>query len=107
VVEAVLADWRTAPVSEKLRAMLGYLEKVTLAPDSLGSADVGELRAHEISDQAITDAVHICAMFQIYDRLADALGWHVPAERAFRSQARYLLRSGYDGGRKPRATATG
>jgi alkylhydroperoxidase family enzyme len=90
-------------VSDKLRAMLGYLEKMTLAPDTLGQADLAAVRAQGISDQAIIDAVHVCAAFQIYDRLADAMGWDVPANpRVFRSQARYLLRMGYEGGRKPR-----
>ncbi len=102
MVAAVLDDWKTAPVSEKLRAMLGYLEKMTLAPESIGPDDVEVLRGHGISDEAITDAVHVCAAFQIYDRLADAMGWDIPVDpRAFRNQARYLLRMGYQGGRKP------
>ena len=102
MVAAVLDDWRTAPVSEKLRAMLGYLEKVTLAPDTIQPDDVEVLRGHGISDEAITDAVHICAAFQVYDRLAEAMGWDIPdSPRAYRIQARYLLRMGYQGGRKP------
>lgn len=102
-MQAALRDFRTAPIGERLRAMLGYLHKVTLEPDAIGVDDVAPLRACGISDEAIADAVHICAAFQIYDRLADALGWHVPAEpRFWTSQARYLFRSGYEGGRKPR-----
>lgn len=100
---AVLSDFRTAPIGERLRAMLGYLEKVTLQPEAVGVDDLAPLRAAGISDQAIADAVHVCAAFQVYDRLADSMGWHVPAEPSFWSkQARYLLRSGYQGGRKPR-----
>jgi alkylhydroperoxidase family enzyme len=102
-VEAVLSDYRTAPISERLRAMLGYLEKMTLQPEELGAADLEPLRRSAISDEAIADAVHVCAAFQIYDRLADAMGWHVPVAPSFwRKQAGYLLRSGYEGGRKPR-----
>lgn len=103
-MEAVLADFRTAPISDRLRAMLGYLEKVTLEPETVRAEDLVPLRECGISDEAIADAVHVCAAFQIYDRLADAMGWHVPAEPSFWSkQARYLLRSGYEGGRKPRS----
>ncbi len=84
--------------------MLLYLEKMTLAPEALGAEDLAPLRAAGISDEAITDAVHVCAAFQVYDRLADAMGWHVPTEPSFWSkQARYLLKAGYDGGRKPRS----
>ena len=102
-MEAVLKDFRSAPISERRRAMLGYLEKVTLRPEAVGVEDLAPLRECGISDEAIADAVHVCAAFQIYDRLADAMGWHVPAAPSFwRKQAGYLLRSGYEGGRRPR-----
>ena len=39
VWRAVEADWRTAPIDERLRAMLGFIEKLTLRPDELGPAD--------------------------------------------------------------------
>ena len=84
--------------------MLEYLRKVTLEPDAVGPVDLEPVRAAGVSDEAIADAVHVCAAFQIYDRLADALGWHVPPDPAFfASQARFLFKSGYEGGRKPRA----
>ena len=103
-MEAVLRDFRSAPISDRLRAMLGYLEKMTLRPEEVGAPDLEPLRRCDISDEAIADAVHVCAAFQIYDRLADAMGWHVPATPSFWSkQASYLLRSGYEGGRKPRS----
>ena len=103
-MEAVLRDFRSAPISDRLRAMLGYLEKMTLRPEEVGAPDLEPLRRCDISDEAIADAVHVCAAFQIYDRLADAMGWHVPATPSFwRKQASYLLRSGYEGGRKPRS----
>jgi uncharacterized peroxidase-related enzyme len=101
----VLADYRTAPIEPKLRAMLAYLEKLTLTPDAIGPDDVVPLRAAGLSDEAIADAVHVCAMFNIYDRLADALGWEVPASPDFwPKQSRYLLKAGYEGGKRPRST---
>jgi alkylhydroperoxidase family enzyme len=36
LVKAILEDWRTAPVNERMRAMLGFLEKVTLTPTEVG-----------------------------------------------------------------------
>jgi uncharacterized peroxidase-related enzyme len=98
----VLDDYRTAPIDEKLRAMLGYLEKVTLSPDAVGAADVAALRAHGLSDEAIADAVHVCALFNLYDRLADAMGWQVPPDPGFWSrQAAFLLARGYQDGKPP------
>jgi hypothetical protein len=86
--------------------MLGYLEKVTLDPDHVTSDDADAVRATGLSDEAITDAVHVCAMFQIYDRLADAMAWHIPGDPSFwANQTRYLLKFGYEGGKKPKGVS--
>jgi uncharacterized peroxidase-related enzyme len=101
----VLADYKSAPIEPKLAAMLAYLEKLTLTPDAIGPDDVAPLRTAGLSDEAIADAVHVCAMFNVYDRLADALGWEVPANPEFwPKQSRYLLKSGYEGGKRPSST---
>lgn len=98
----MLDNYETAPIEPKLRAILAYLEKLTLTPDAIGPDDVAPLRAAGLSDEAIADAVHVCAMFNIYDRLADSLGWEVPASPEFwPKQSRYLLRVGYEGGKRP------
>src|SRR2546423_1562611 len=44
MVEAVLADYRSAPVDEHMRATLAFLEKVTLAPDDVGPDDAAAAR---------------------------------------------------------------
>jgi alkylhydroperoxidase family enzyme len=91
----VLNDWRTAPIQEKLRVMLGFLEKLTLDPQSLTPADVRPLREAGLSDAAIEDAMHVCAQFNIYDRLADSFCFDVPGPDAFAQGAVRLLRRGY------------
>jgi alkylhydroperoxidase family enzyme len=65
----VLADWRTAPVGEGLRATLGFLEAVTLRPED---ADASAARAAGVSDQALVDALLVAAYFNLIDRLADS-----------------------------------
>lgn len=94
-VRAVWADWRTAPVSPKLRAMLGYLETMSLRPEQLGADDLAPLRAAGLSDQAIEDAIYVCAAFQIIIRIADALEFHVPDEASFDKAAESMLQRGY------------
>jgi uncharacterized peroxidase-related enzyme len=91
----VLEDWRTAPIDERLRAMLGFIEKLTLDPASLSPADIEPLRAAGLSDEAIEDAIHVCALFNMYDRIADALGFDVPDAHAFEFGATMLLKRGY------------
>jgi len=95
VVEAVLADWRTAPVDPKVRVTLGFLEKLTLGPATVRPADLAPLRAAGVSDAAIEDAIHVCVLFNIYDRLADSLSFYLPGPDGYVASGRSLLRRGY------------
>ena len=96
MVDAALADWRTAPLDARVTAMLGFLETMTLAPESLTAAHVRPLREAGLSDAAIEDAVHVCALFNVYDRLADSLEFEIPDESSFAMSATMLLKRGYD-----------
>jgi uncharacterized peroxidase-related enzyme len=95
VVPAVLADYRTAPISEKLRAMLAFLEKLTLRPAEIGPEDVAPLRAVGLSDEEIEDAIHVCALFNVINRVADSLGFEEADAKGYATGARMLLKSGY------------
>ena len=92
---AVLADWRTAPLDPKLRATLGFLEKLTLTPADVHSADLAPLHAAGVSDDGIEDAIHACVLFNIYDRLADSMKWHLPGPDGYAASGRSLMRRGY------------
>ena len=95
LVKAVLDDWRSAPVEPRLRAALEFLEKLTLTPEAIGAADVAPMRAQGLSDAAIEDAIHVCTLFNIYDRLADSLEFDIPDAYAFDVGAKSLLTRGY------------
>jgi uncharacterized peroxidase-related enzyme len=95
VVAAVLADYRTAPIPEKLRAMLGFLEKLTLRPDEIGPDDVAPLRAAGLTDEEIADAIHVCAIFNVINRVADSLGFEPADRNGYETGARMLLNQGY------------
>ena len=91
----VLADWRTADVDARTRAMLGFIEKLTLTPDALTAADVAPLRQAGLSDRAIEDAIHVCTLFSVYDRLADSFRFDIPDAAGFEKSATSLLTRGY------------
>ncbi len=90
-----MRDWRTAPIGEKLRATLSLIEKLTLRPDDVNSGDIDALRAEDLSDAAIEDAIHVTVLFSIIDRIADALGFAIPSESGFANMAEVLLKRGY------------
>ena len=95
MVEAVLADYRAAPISEKLRAMLAFLETLTLRPDEIGPDDATPLRAAGLSDEEIEDAIHVCALFNVINRVADSLGFELADANGYKVSARMLLTKGY------------
>ena len=80
---------------ETVRATLGFLEKLTLTPDEVTSDDADAVRAAGVSDNALVDAIHVCAFFSMIVRLADALDWEVPPFEAFLERADAMLASGY------------
>lgn len=94
VTEAVLENWRTAPIDERLKAMLGYLEKLTLFPEEVHPDDVVALHTTGISDQAIVEAIYVCVLLNIIDRIADALNFAIPPRFTSKS-AKIVLKRGY------------
>ena len=78
-----------------MRATLGFLEQLTLRPDELTPADADEVRAAGVSDEALVDAIHVGALFNMIARLADSLGWDVPSWEACLARAKPMLAGGY------------
>jgi alkylhydroperoxidase family enzyme len=94
-MKPVLDDYRTAPIDEKLRAMLGLLETFTLRPGQLGPADVRAVLATGVTREAIRDAFYVAFLFNTYDRLADTLGWELPEQGYYVKAGQFLLKKGY------------
>jgi hypothetical protein len=63
-VQAVIADYESAPIDEKLRGALHFL--VTLDPSRAFAAGV--------SREALRDAVDVKAAFDVITRFADTIG---------------------------------
>jgi alkylhydroperoxidase family enzyme len=95
VWQAVRDDWRTAPVDERLRATLGFIEKLTLRPAEVEPADADAVLATGVSRDALVDAIHVAALFTMIVRMADSLGWDVPPWEAFAGRAEAMLAGGY------------
>src|SRR2546421_13022315 len=93
----VLDDFESAPIDGKLRATLRFLRKMTLEPQALTPADAKAVFATGVDKEALTQAIHVAYLFNVYDRLADSMGWHVPdkALGAYQVGAKRLLKRGY------------
>lgn len=78
-----------------MRVTLGLLEKLTLTPSAVGPEDLLPLRAAGVSDRAIEEAIAVCTLFNIINRLADALEVEIPSPEDFARAGEYLLVKGY------------
>jgi len=94
-VNDILENKSTDPGNDKLQAALTFLEKLTLTPSEVGPDDIKLLRRTGLSDQAIEDAIYVCAYFNIIDRIADSLDFDIPSQKNFSAMAGILLKRGY------------
>jgi uncharacterized peroxidase-related enzyme len=74
LVAALEADYRTAPISERDRAMLDYAVQITRDATRISPADHDRLRSVGFDDQAILQITLIASWFNYINRVADALG---------------------------------
>jgi alkylhydroperoxidase family enzyme len=68
---------------------------VTLAPETVRAADVERVRRAGVEDEAIEDALSVCALFNVIDRIADGLGFEVPSPEQFAAAAPEFFARGY------------
>jgi uncharacterized peroxidase-related enzyme len=93
--EAVLRDLETAPVSDKLRAALVFLGKLTVSPRDVGVADILGLRHAGITDDGIIVIAEVCAQFCTINRLADTFGFRLQTPVQLANEAKMLSTKHY------------
>ena len=82
LVDQVLGDLSTAPVSAKMKALLAIADKVRRDGRLVKTEDVERARVHGADDKAIHDTVLIAAAFCMYNRYVDGLGTWAPEDPA-------------------------
>ena len=74
-VESILEDVEGSTlIDEQTKALLHHAEKVTRHAYKVTEADIQVLRDLGLSDEAILEATFVIAGFNMFVRLADALG---------------------------------
>jgi uncharacterized peroxidase-related enzyme len=79
-VDAVCADYKSAPISNKLKALLAIAEQVQIDGKRVTSELVESARAEGATDLDIHDTVLIAAAFCMYNRYVDGLATWQPRE---------------------------
>lgn len=70
IADRVAANWRTAPVTERQRAMLAFAVKLARMPENLDESDFADLRGHGFSDDDIWDIGAVTGFFAFSNRMA-------------------------------------
>jgi len=95
MVEAVLKDYKAAPIPEKEKALFRFIEKVNGESSRIRQEDVDSVRAAGWSDEAIYDASTVCALFNFYNRWVDATGVRDMPLAAYEMAGKRMANQGY------------
>lgn len=93
-VDAVMDDWRNAPVSEQMKGALQFLEIQTLRPQEINEDLLKELQGKNLDRAAIEDLAGTGFHFNFINRIADAFDFPLPDPKQQKRQARFLDFSG-------------
>lgn len=74
LIEALMEDPETAPVDPGLRPILAYVAKLTLNPTKMVEADARAVYEAGWSEEALYEAIVICAMFCMMNRILEGTG---------------------------------
>ncbi|UFH52984.1 carboxymuconolactone decarboxylase family protein [Spirosoma sp. KNUC1025] len=96
VVDFVLSEYETAPISEKLKALLTIARHVQMDARTVSEVDVARAREQGATDRDIHDTVLIAATFCMFNRYVDGLATLSPTESAvYEPMGERLAQHGY------------
>jgi alkylhydroperoxidase family enzyme len=74
LVDAVLRDYQTAPISDREKALFAFVEKMNRDSSRIQKEDVDGVKAAGWSEEELYDAITVCALFNFYNKWVDATG---------------------------------
>jgi alkylhydroperoxidase family enzyme len=95
LVDAVVRDHGTAPISDKEKALFDYVVAANASRGVVDRTFVERARALGWSDAALYDAATVVALFNFYNRWIDATGVHDMPAAAYKMSGERLASRGY------------
>ncbi|NKB52911.1 MAG: peroxidase [Rhizobiaceae bacterium] len=74
VVEALLENIETAPVSERLKPIFRYVNKLNSLPPKLAAADAEAVMEAGWSEQTLFTAIQVSGLFNLFNRIVEGTG---------------------------------
>ena len=91
----MLADYRTAPIDDRQKALFAFIEKMNEQSNQIRADDLDRLKAAGWSEEAIYDAITVCALFRFYNAWIDATGVHDLPAAAYELSGKRMAADGY------------
>jgi uncharacterized peroxidase-related enzyme len=95
LVEAVKQNPETAPISEKLKALLALAHAIQQGGNTVTPEIIARTRAASATDQEIHDTVLIAAAFCLFNRYVDGLGAWTPDADIYTEIGIHIAEHGY------------
>jgi len=96
VVDCVIEDVNSAPLTPKMKALLNIAGKVQENGKLVTPEDVAEVRKHGAEDRDIHDTVLIAATFSMFNRYVDGLASYTPTDpKAYEEMGKRMSTLGY------------
>ncbi len=74
LIDKLVEDLESVEIDDKIKAALRYSKKITENASKLVAGDADDLYAAGWDENALMNIVEICALFAMYNRLADGTG---------------------------------
>lgn len=72
--DGLMADLETSRVEARFKPVLAYVGKLTRTPSLMANADAARVYAAGWDEQALFDAVSVCALFNLMNRIVEGSG---------------------------------
>ncbi len=96
LVTEIKLNFETAPISDKLKALLAIAGKVQKGGKLVTQEDIRRAREQEATDKEIHDTVLIAAAFSMFNRYVDGLATWAPTDPGmYRENGKRLVQEGY------------
>lgn len=95
LVDGALADLESSDLSPADKALLRLVDRVNHAAHAIEPGDVAAALAAGWTDEAVYDAIMVCALFNFYNRWIDANGVGGCPEPLYRMSGQRLAHGSY------------
>jgi uncharacterized peroxidase-related enzyme len=96
LIKGLLENPAEAPIEARMKPLLSFVKKLTLTPSRMSQEDADLVFAAGWNEQALYDAVSVCALFNFMNRLVEGLGVKANADY-FKTASERLWSGGYAG----------